>query len=84
MQDSSVVTRELTVIYDYTGQSKGSALEDLKRVLRVSDAQVISEPDPNRSVDFRVEIGRAYNACVYGNAEDEIDDGPPVTPVNVG
>ncbi len=84
VQDSSVVTRELTVIYDYTGQSKGSALEDLKRVLRVSDAQVISEPDPNRSVDFRVEIGRAYNACVYGNAEDEIDDGPPVTPVNVG
>lgn len=83
------VARELTVIYDYTGQSKGSALEDLKRVLRVSDTQVISEPDPNRTVDFRVEIGRAYNSCVYGNAEDEIDAGPPVeeppvTPVNVG
>lgn len=89
VQDSSVVARELTIIYDYTGQSKGSALEDLKRVLRVSDAQIVSEPDPNRAVDFRVEIGRAYNACVYGNAEDEIDAGPPVeappvTPVNVG
>jgi LCP family protein required for cell wall assembly len=81
--------RDLTVIYDYTGQTKGSALEDLKRILRVGDAQVIVQPDPNRSVDFRVEIGRGYNSCVYGNAEDEIDAGPPVeeyesTPVNVG
>jgi LCP family protein required for cell wall assembly len=81
--------RDLTVIYDYTGQTKGSALEDLKRILRVGDAQVIAQPDPNRSVDFRVEIGRGYNSCVYGNAEDEIETGPPVeeyesTPVNVG
>jgi hypothetical protein len=53
-------------------------LEDLKRVLRVSDGQVIAQPDPNRVVDFRVEIGGAYNACVYGNAEDEIDAGPPI------
>lgn len=70
--------RDLTVIYDYTGQSKGSALEDLRRVLRVSDTQVVFQPDPNRTVDFRVEIGAAYNSCVYGNAEDEIQ-GPPVS-----
>ena len=81
--------RDLTVVYDYTGQIKGSALDDLKRILRVGDAQVIVQPDPNRSVDYRVEIGRGYNSCVYGNAEDEIDAGPPVeeyepTPVNVG
>ncbi|NLX11426.1 MAG: hypothetical protein GXY36_17405 [Chloroflexi bacterium] len=73
-----VPRRDLTVIYDYTGQSKGSVLEDLMRVLRVSDEQVIVQPDPNRTVDFRVEIGSAYNSCVLGNAEDEIETGPPV------
>lgn len=72
------VRRELTVIYDYTGQTKGSVLEDLMRVLRVSDTQIISEPDPNRMVDYRVEIGSAYNSCIYGNAEDEISAGPPI------
>ncbi|NDJ78937.1 MAG: LCP family protein, partial [Chloroflexi bacterium] len=70
--------QELTVIYDFTGQSKSSALEDLMRVLRVSETQVIYQPDPNRTVDFRVEIGGAYNSCVYGNAEDELELGPPI------
>ncbi|MBN1563053.1 MAG: LCP family protein [Anaerolineae bacterium] len=69
---------ELTVIYDFTGQTKGSALDDLKRLLRVADSQVIVQPDPNRMVDYRVEIGGAYNSCVYGNAEDEINAGPPI------
>ena len=83
--------RDLSVIYDYTGQSKSAVLADLQRVLRVGDEQVIVQPNPNRAVDFRVEIGRAYNSCVYGGAEDEIEAGPPiptVTPVegvgNVG
>ncbi len=72
------VRRGSTVIYDYTGQSKGSVLNDLKRILRVSDDQVVIEPNPNRTVDYRVEIGTAYNSCVYGNAEDDIAAGPPV------
>jgi hypothetical protein len=72
------ISHELTILYDYTGQTKGSVLEDLKRVLRISDDQVISQPDPNRSVDFRVEIGSAYNSCVMGNSEDEIEAGPPI------
>jgi len=78
MGGSDGVIRDLTVIYDYTGQAKGSVVEDLKRILRVTDDQIISEPDPNRTVDFRVEIGRGYNSCVYGNAEDEIEAGPPI------
>jgi LCP family protein required for cell wall assembly len=74
------LVKDLTVIYDYTGQTKGSALDDLKRILRVQDAEVVSQPDPNRTFDFRVEVGRAYgyNSCLPGNAEDEIDAGPPV------
>jgi LCP family protein required for cell wall assembly len=70
--------REVTYVYDYTGQTKGSALADLLRVLRVADTQVISEPNPNRTVDFRVEIGGSYNTCVYGNAEDDLEAGPPI------
>jgi len=70
--------RDLTVLYDYTGQTKGSVLDDLMRVLRVGEAQVIVEPNPNRDVDFRVEIGRGYNSCVLGSAEDDLRRGPPV------
>ncbi|HML20164.1 MAG TPA: LCP family protein [Aggregatilinea sp.] len=75
---SGTIRRGETIIYDYTGQSKGSVLDDLKRILRVSDDQVIIEPDPNRTVDYRVEIGTSYNSCVYGNAEDDLAAGPPV------
>jgi hypothetical protein len=77
--DLAEVNRELTVIYDYTGQTKGSPLPDLERVLRVDAAQVVRLPDPNRKVDFRVEIGMGYRACVYGNAEDELAPAPPIT-----
>ncbi|HEX3051286.1 MAG TPA: LCP family protein [Aggregatilineaceae bacterium] len=66
------INRELTVIYDYTGQMKGGVLADLQRILRVEDAQVMIEPDPNRTVDYRVEIGTAYRSCIYSFAEDEI------------
>jgi SH3-like domain-containing protein len=44
----------------------------LQRLLRVADAQVIRIPDPNRTVDYRVEIGTEYRLCQYGNAEDEL------------
>ncbi|MBI5958797.1 MAG: LCP family protein [Chloroflexi bacterium] len=74
------VNRELTVIYDYTGQTKGNPLPDLQRVLRVDEAQVVRLPDPNRAVDFRVEIGMGYRACVYGYAEDELAPASPLTP----
>lgn len=79
--------RDLTTLFDYTGQAKGNALADLQRILRVSEAQVVPQPDPNRRVDFRVEIGKSYNSCVYGNAEDDIQAGPPLptgTPASFG
>lgn len=66
------VQRELSVIFDYTGLEKGSPLAALQRLLRVEPGQVIRQPDPNRAVDFRVEIGTAYHSCVYGNAEDAL------------
>jgi LCP family protein required for cell wall assembly len=78
LDEPGEVRRELSTITDYTGQTKGSPVKELQRLLRVEDAQVISQPDPNRTVDFRVEIGFAYNSCVYGSAEDEIAEGPPL------
>jgi hypothetical protein len=55
-----------TVIIDYTGQSKGSALAALQRVLRVQDGDVIRETSASRDFDFRVILGSSYYACTYG------------------
>ncbi len=71
------IQREGTLIYDYTGQTKGSPLPYLQQILRIDDANIIRQPDPNRTVDFRVEIGTAYNACVYSNTEDDLASAPP-------
>jgi hypothetical protein len=56
-----------TVIYDYTGNSKGSSVDTLVRVLGVQDMDVIVEPDPNRSLDYRVILGESYanDACTF-------------------
>ncbi len=75
---SNYQPRGVTIVHDYTGETKGSALADLLEVLRVGESQVVAEPDPNRTVDYRVEIGQSYNTCVYGNAEDDIESGPPI------
>jgi len=72
------VRKEITTVYDYTGQTKGSELDSLLKIMRVGQEQVISQPDPNRTVDYRVEVGGSYYGCVYGNAEDEIEAGPPI------
>lgn len=68
--------REVTLIYDYTGETKGSALESIMEILRVGDSAVIFEPDPNSPVDYRIEMGRNYNSCIYGSSADNI--GPPI------
>jgi LCP family protein required for cell wall assembly len=54
-----------TTIIDYTVSPKGSPLEHLKKVLHVAAANVISAPDPNAPVQFRVILGADYNSCAY-------------------
>lgn len=71
ISNDSVMYQDYTVIYDYTGQSKGSSLGVLQSALRVSDGQVRIEPDPNRAVDFRVVLGGQYYACTYAVAPPE-------------
>jgi len=58
--------QEYTTIYDYTGRSKGSSLGLLQSVLRINEQGIVVEPNPNRSADFRVVIGRQYRSCTYG------------------
>jgi LCP family protein required for cell wall assembly len=53
-----------TVIYDFTTSAKGSALPELQRLFRVSDANVIAAPDPNAPYPFRVVLGADYDSCV--------------------
>ena len=71
ISNDNVMYQDYTVIYDYTGQSKGSSLGVLQSALRVSDGQVRIEPDPNRTVDFRVVLGGQYYACTYAVAPPE-------------
>lgn len=53
-----------TVIYDHTGNSKGSSLNDLVKLLNIKPENVFPDPDPNRTVDFEIILGANYNSCV--------------------
>lgn len=61
--------QDMTQLYDFTGQTKGSSLAALQSVLRLRGDGVIVEPSANRRVDFRVVIGGAYHACTHGVIE---------------
>jgi LCP family protein required for cell wall assembly len=65
LSNEAVPYREYTVIYDYTGRSKGSSLGALQAALRVTDNGVLIEPNSGREVDFRVEIGGSYFSCTH-------------------
>ncbi len=52
-----------TVIYDYTGRPKGAALLRMQYLLHVNNDDIISQPDPNRTVDYVVVLGNNYNSC---------------------
>ncbi|MBN2305704.1 MAG: LCP family protein [Anaerolineae bacterium] len=53
-----------TLIYDYTGSTKGSSIGELVGLLNILPENVIQQPDPDRTVDYRVILGSTYNSCV--------------------
>ncbi len=65
--DEPQPAQDVTLIYDYTGQTKGSSIEVLQAALRVGTDDIVFEPDPNRTVDFRIVIGSSYarNSCTF-------------------
>jgi hypothetical protein len=52
-----------TIVYDYTGNAKPATLTALVKALNVKNTQIQSQPDPNRTVDFRIVLGTDYNSC---------------------
>lgn len=52
-----------TVIYDFTGREKTSQLERMQEELRVLEANIHVEPDPNRTFDYLVILGDDYRSC---------------------
>jgi hypothetical protein len=52
--------RRYNTIYDYTGTEKGSPLPVLQRVLRVTAEGVVVQPDPARTVDYKIYLGEHY------------------------
>jgi LCP family protein required for cell wall assembly len=54
--------REFTAIYDYTGQTKGSPIAAMQDLFRTTSDGVVVEPDPNRTVDYKIYVGASYRA----------------------
>lgn len=54
---------EQTVIIDHTGREKASQLELLAREMRVINARIVDDPDPNREFDYEVILGDNYASC---------------------
>lgn len=52
-----------TLIYDYRTTTKGSRLNELGRIFNVSPSNLISQPDPNAQVEYRVVLGNDWNPC---------------------
>lgn len=52
-----------TTVYDLTGSAKPGPLQALMKSVNVRSEQVVSQPDPNRTADFRVVLGSDYNSC---------------------
>jgi LCP family protein required for cell wall assembly len=52
-----------TTLIDFSTSAKGSPLKRLQSILHVADANVVTQPDATRPVQFRVILGDDYTAC---------------------
>jgi len=52
-----------TLIYDYRSTTKGSRLNELGRLFRVPAQNLISQPDPNSTVEYRIILGNDWDPC---------------------
>ena len=59
--------RNYNLVVDYTGASRNNPVDDIQRVLRITDEGLQTEPDPNREYDYAVYIGWNYQyySCTY-------------------
>lgn len=52
-----------TQLIDFSGDTKGSSLGYLTQRFWIEAEDVFIEPDPNRTVDYRLVLGSAFNSC---------------------
>ncbi len=52
-----------TLIYDYRATTKGSRLNELGRLFKVPAQNLISQPDPNATVEYRIILGDDWDPC---------------------
>jgi LCP family protein required for cell wall assembly len=53
-----------TVLIDFSTTGKGSPVSLLQRLFNISNANVISQPDPNSPISFRLIVGDEYRPCI--------------------
>jgi hypothetical protein len=58
-----ISTVPMTQVIDFTGGASPNTLALIKKSLNLTDAQIISQPDPNRTVDMQITVGADLNAC---------------------
>lgn len=54
-----------TILIDHTGQSKGSRIPDVVKILNIKPENIRVEPDSNRTADYEVILGDNYSSCTY-------------------
>jgi LCP family protein required for cell wall assembly len=54
---------EATHLVDFTGTSKGSAIPYLQWMFNIPESRVLSEPNPDAGVQYRLVIGYDYLTC---------------------
>lgn len=82
IRDEATHEREFTAIYDYTGQEKGSPVPTFQRLFRTTADGVIVQPDPNRTVDYKIYVGSSYSywACTRNVIQPKWPPDPTPTP----
>ena len=53
-----------TLIYDYRATTKGSRLGELGRLFKVPAQNLISQPDPKATVEYRIILGNDWDPCL--------------------
>lgn len=71
--------RNYNLVVDYTGSSRNNPVEDIQRVLRITDEGLQTEPDPQRDYDYAVYIGANYRyySCTYPVQQPEWVEATP-------
>jgi len=54
-----------TILIDHAGQTKGSKIQDIVKILNIKPENIRVEPDPNRTAEYEIILGSNYNSCTY-------------------